>query len=615
MIVNFDKLKRRLIALWIINWGLSALAVSANEKSQPGDLVEWKSWAEVQEEALKGLDKPLFFAVSHELNPMSEAMRTESFRNESIASRLNGDYLPIRVNKNEHPILAEFLLSYVQAAKQISKWPLNVLTTSAINPIEGGGYYPPTDDWGSQGLLSVVDRIAEHWKAERDDVVEGGKESLKEMEYTFGVSSNEIHPFEGKLIKLSAENLSVRYDEINAGFGLPPKAVSFGEIRLLDLAVAQDEPKLDQLKIARDSTLRAMVLGAMRDYVRGGFYTATIDEKWSIPDFRKSVLVQADAIHYLSAYPEYEIIVKETAQVLVDDFRGESGFYSEHISFPGEEAEIAAANTWTYKELSAILNKSEFERFTRLFGVLKEGNVPEDLDFSGMFKGRNILKPVGEVVSDRETVSALQALGAKSRSKFSVEREKLSSISTNAIVASCLVKAGKEFEDEAKRLLNAIVDTFWDEEHLILRAATRDGKALSPEASSKGYALFVRALLDAAADSHESDYLVKAVEIQKALDEKFRSPVGAYLIAPKSTSDIPLNLNAFYEDEMGSANSVTVRNLLRLHNLYPDSRYRDAVAEVIKNLPENVSYFPEDFSDMLVGISLYESVSSHVGDN
>lgn len=137
---NFWNSVRTFSVSCIIVFGISALAESANEKSQSAELVKWRSWAELNEEARKKTSKPLFFTVSHELNSMSKAMETESFGNTSIASRLNGDFLPIRVDKNEYPILAEYLLSYVLAAKQISEFPLNVVTTPTMMPIEGGGY-------------------------------------------------------------------------------------------------------------------------------------------------------------------------------------------------------------------------------------------------------------------------------------------------------------------------------------------------------------------------------------------------------------------------------------------------------------------------------------------
>jgi len=598
------------LASCIIVWGLSVLAESTSNESRSEELVKWRSWAEISEEMPKELSKPLFFTVSHELNSMSKAMETESFGNASIASRLNNDFLPIRVDKNEYPILAEYLLSYVMVAKQISEWPLNVVVTPLNKPIEGGGYYPPTDDWGSQGLLSVVDRIAEHWGSQKEEVVRKGDESLQEMEYAYGVSASEILYAEGALVALSAENLAFSYDPINAGFGLPPKSVSFSELRLLDLAIAKGGSTVEQLREARDSTLNAILYGAIRDYVRGGFYTATADEAWSIPDFRKSILVQADAIDYLNTFPEYSPIKEEIAQALVDDFRGESGYYSEYVAYSGGEAEVAAANTWSYKELSGTLSKDEFVYFTRAFGILKEGNVSEELDFSGVFKGRNILKPIDRNISDPIVVSAIRKLRSESQKRFPFTQESLSSVSTNSVVVSSLVKSGKSFADEANRLLAAILDTYWDEKQGVLRAAARNGKILPSEASSKGYALLVRAILDVAKQLDRKEYFAKAVEIQKTLDIKFRSETGAYLIAPKGSTEIPQNLNAFIENRAGSANSLSVGNLLSLHQLYPDHGYKTAAGKVIENLPERISYFPEDYSAMVFGILSYESASS-----
>lgn len=604
----------RRLSPWLLGLVIASLGLSTAESQQLGDLVEWRAWTEVDPEAREQAGKPLFFAASHELNPMSIAMVTESYKNESIAKRLNDDFIPIRIDKNEHPILAEFLFSYALLAKQVDDWPLNIVTTPDLHPIEGGGYYPPTDDWGSQGLLSVVDRVTDHWKSQRESLMRSGDDNLQDMESAFGKSAIPIDPSEGKLVKLSGENLMISYDETYGGFGLPPKTVSFRKIRLLDLAIALEGSSGEVLKKARDVTLDAILFGAMRDYVRGGFYTATIEESWSIPDFRKSVLVQADAIHYLSIYPEYEYILKDTARALVNDFRNESGFYSEHISFFGDEAKVAAANTWTWKDLSSLLRRDALEAATRYFGVAKEGNVPEGLDFSGMFKERNILKPKSKAVPGPEVISALQTLKQASQKRFPVKRESISPVTANAIVVSSLLKAGEAFESEASRLLDALLGICWNGEKNVLRAAIRDGKAAGTEASSKGYALVVQALLDAEEGLKQEKYLNKAIELQSVLDQRFLSTDGAYRIAPRSTTEIPLNLNAFREDETGSANSVSIGNLFRLHSKYPDKGYNSTAERVLKNLPEGLSYFPEDYSDLLVSISAYESGSISGGN-
>jgi len=588
---------------------IASLALLRAESKQPEDLVEWRAWSKVTRETREQAGKPLFFAVSHELNPMSIAMVTESYQNESIAKRLNDDFIPIRIDKNEHPILAEFLFSYALLAKQVDDWPLNIVTTPDLHPIEGGGYYPPTDDWGSQGLLSVVDRIADYWKSQRDELVRSGEYNLQDMESAFGKSAIPIGPSEGKLIELSGENLMISYDETYGGFGLPPKTVSFRKVRLLDLAIAREGSPAEALKKARDSTLDAILFGAMRDYVRGGFYTATIEESWSIPDFRKSVLVQADAIRYLSGYPKYEYIVQDTARALIDDFRGDSGYYSEHISFFGDEANVAAANTWSWKDLSSLLKRDALEAATRYFGVEKEGNVPEALDFSGMFKERNILKPKSKAAPGPLVVIALQTLEEASQKRFPVRRESISPVTANAIVVSSLLKAGEAFEVEASRLLDALLSTCWDGENNLLRAAVREGKVVESEASSKGYALVVQALLDAEEQLKQEKYLNKAIELQSVLDQRFLSADGAYRIAPRGTTEIPLNLNAFHEDETGSTNSISIWNLLRLHKKFPDKGYNSTAERVLKNLPEGLSYFPEDYSDLLVSISAYESGS------
>lgn len=554
------------------------------------DPVNWRAWNEETRAALLESGKPGLFSIGHELNALARAMGEQSFRNKEIARQINEGFFPVAVDKNEHPQLSEFFALYVRNAKQATGWPLTVITTPGLEPIDGGGYYPPTDDWGSQGISSVLEIIHEQWEKNQPALTSKSGRAMSELTLFHGPGEGTSTPFRPEYLKLAVENLEFQFDPVYGGFSLPPKAVTFRPVHLLDLAISQGNSGVDNLKTMRDSSLRALLHGGVRDYVRGGFFAAATEESWTIPDFRKLAGVQVDAIRYLKSYPEYSDVVEETAKALVEDFRNELGLYSGQIEIGAAGSSASDPHAWSWTELSAILSSDELEAFSRAFAVEKEGNISEDLAVSDSLKGANILKRDPAVPAGPLVQSAVTKLKRFSFTTWPSRKEEVSSVTTNALVASALLDAGEPFFQEAADLLENINRLFWDTENSRLRAAVQSGRVKPAEASSAGYASYIRALLDAHGKLKEARYLDRARELQSVLDQRFGTEHGPYRIASEENGLIP-PLLAFVEDGTGSANAFSLRNLKVLDE--------GRLGLILNHLPEEISYAPEQYPELL----------------
>ncbi len=587
----------------VLAWGAQA-APSPFVVERLKDSVNWRPWSKETLREFRESGKPGLLTISHELNELSFAMGKESFRNDDIALKINEGFFPLAFDKNELPQLAAFFSAYVRNSKQFTGWPLTVLVTPNFLPIEGGGYYPPTDDWGSQGLSSLVAKVEEQWSSRSETVLEKAREALDLLESYYGLSSKTSVSLESNANGLLVENLGFRYDSEFGGFSLPPKAVTFDPLRSIDLAISLGDDEDERLVNMRRKTLDALSMSAVRDYIRGGFFTASTDASWSIPDFGKEAVVQVNAICYLSKYPEFEGIVRDTADGLVSDFRNEYGLYSEKIRFGSTSAEDIEVNTWEYEELESILTEGERNAFMKEYGAKREGNVPDEFDVTGDFKSRNILIKSSRERDGNLVTSAREKLKHSSRSRFSVVRESISSVETNAIVAIGLINAGDNFKHVARELVQRAIEVFWDQKDGRILAASIEGYALEVEASSKGYALFISMLLDGYVAYGESSYLGLARNVQRELDARFSSELGPYWIASADNEYVPANLYAFFEDGFGSANSISCANLARLHAEFPNDGYGKKRAAILDNLPEEVLYASELYIDLiLAGIS------------
>ncbi len=69
-------------------------------------------------------------------------MERESFENEEVASILNSEFIPIKIDREERPDIDRIYMNFVQATTGSGGWPLNVFVTPSLEPVFGGTYWP-----------------------------------------------------------------------------------------------------------------------------------------------------------------------------------------------------------------------------------------------------------------------------------------------------------------------------------------------------------------------------------------------------------------------------------------------------------------------------------------
>jgi len=208
-------------------------------EARQGDLVDWQVWSgESREEWMQG-DRPILFSISHTLNGLSYAMGRESFGNEEIARVVNERFAAVAVDKNREPALAEFFRVALSYQKKVDGWPLTALATPQLAVIEGGGYYPPTDSWGNQGLATVVGAISEQWEQDEESARLKAQDRLERVSRAYGPGMKPAVSYEPQLLGVAIGNLSSQFDYTFGGFSLAPKRPAFAKIELLELAIAE----------------------------------------------------------------------------------------------------------------------------------------------------------------------------------------------------------------------------------------------------------------------------------------------------------------------------------------------------------------------------------------
>src|SRR5216110_1098254 len=137
--------------------------------------VEWFPWGEEAFTKARAEDKPIFLSIGYSNCHWCHVMEHESFEDAAIASVLNGQFVSIKVDREERPDVDRVYMAFVQGTTGSGGWPLSVWLTPDLKPFYGGTYFPPSSQWGRPGFVDILQQIARVWRAERAKVVQSAE--------------------------------------------------------------------------------------------------------------------------------------------------------------------------------------------------------------------------------------------------------------------------------------------------------------------------------------------------------------------------------------------------------------------------------------------------------
>ena len=345
--------------------------------------VDWYPWGEEALERAKREDKPILLSIGYSACHWCHVMERESFEDESIAAQMNGNFISIKVDREERPDLDAVYMEAVQMLTGSGGWPMTVFLTPEGKPFYGGTYFPPEDRHGMPGFPRLLQAIAEAYRNSQGEVNRVTQQLTENMGHT-GQLPKDTAPLTADILHQAYSTLATSFDHQNGGFSTAPK---FPQPMTLEFLLryyhhGYNPRALEMVEL----TLEKMAFGGMYDQVGGGFHRYSTDASWLVPHFEKMLYDNALLARlYLHAYqitrrPLYRRITQEILDYVLremTDPRG--GFYSaQDADSEGEEGKFFI---WTPDEIRAALGDQESNTFSGFFGVTESGN----------FEGKNIL--------------------------------------------------------------------------------------------------------------------------------------------------------------------------------------------------------------------------------
>jgi uncharacterized protein YyaL (SSP411 family) len=577
--------------------------------------VDWRAWGDEAFGEARRSARPIFLSIGYATCHWCHVMEHESFEDPEVAARLNRDFVPIKVDREERPDVDRVYMTFVQATTGSGGWPMSVWLTPDLEPFYGGTYFPPASQWGRPGFTDVLKEIARAWREEPDAVRASARQIVERLK-TIAQGQPGGPRAGAEALDETRDQFASTFDKRRGGFGDAPKFPRPSELLFLlrEHARTGEAPARDMVL----QTLRAMALGGMRDHIGGGFHRYSVDGAWRVPHFEKMLYDQAQIVLALleaaqvSSDPFFAQVAEDTLQYVERDMTDESGgFHSaeDADSLPPEHAGTGSGRKtegafylWTVDEVRSELGDAS-RTFELRFGLLPNGNAPADPQQE--FVGKNILYTARSIADiGRETglepgVIARQLMDAR-LTLFNVrerrprpERDDKVLTAWNGLMIAACARAARVLDGgealaqtlpgaepglrhlaAAERAARFIRASLWDEDRRVLLRRFRRGHA-AIDGFAEDYANMILGLLELFQAGGHASWLRWAIELQDRQDELFADPDGGgWFSTTGADGSVIVRARDEYDGAEPSAASVSVLNLLTLANLTGDGRWR-----------------------------------------
>ncbi len=528
-----------------------------------GDPVAWQEWNPATLELARKENKLLFVSIGYFSCHWCHVMQAESYRNAEIATMINQNFIPVKVDRELDVALDAEMIDYAQGLLGSSGWPLNVFITPEGYPLYATLYEQPTR------FKLMLEALSKEWQKDSAGLKGIAKKSVKQMPPIKKIKPSALLAEQYRK-QLVAESL-VQADLLNGGLNVPRKFPLSPQLAVL-LEIEAQHPNA-QLSEWLSLTLDKMMNGGLRDHVGGGFFRYTIDPDWQRPHFEKMLYDNAQlAMIYLRAAtifnePDYREVALETLDFMLAEMRVGGGFITS-ISALNGKGEEGGAYLWTEEQLKLVLARDELQLISKIWGM----NTPAEFD-SG-YLPMNHVEPAGDEKQHlREIYNKLLQLRQKRVTPK--DTKLLAGLNGLALEAfSVAADIAPRFRQAAEECRNFIVGSLWENGEL---QKGMSNQQLLGAADLEGYAYAASGLRQYAQLEKRSVDTQKAGQIAKLAWQKFYTPNG-FLLEQKSELARPFYQGVIEDGPLPSPSSVLIDTSLRLGDKALQGNARDALS-------------------------------------
>ena len=576
--------------------------------------VDWYPWGEEALERAMREDRPIFLSIGYAACHWCHVMERESFENEAVAALLNQSFVSIKVDREERPDLDDIYMAATVALSGGGGWPMSVFLTPDRRPFFAGTYFPPTDRHGRPGFSTLLKRIAQLWRSQRDDLLAQASALVAQVRAGYEIVA--AAPVSSAMISAAVRALAASFDPQWGGFGAAPKFPPAASISLLLRHHAKTEDA-HALAMAT-TTLDGMKNGGIYDHLGGGFARYSTDERWLVPHFEKmlydnAALARVDLEAYQATHDlEYGRVARETLDYVVREMQdAEGGYYC--ATDADSEDEEGRFFVWTLDEIQALLDPVSAKAFALFYDVTVQGN----------WEGKNVLHP------SRTVTQAASELGCTSealQSRLEAAREKLyharlarvppllddkvitawNGIMIGAMAEGFRVLRDPRFLQSAERAARFVLSALRRPDGGLFRTA-RAGRAHLPGCLDD-YAYLADGLITLFEAGGSAESLAEALRLVERGLRDFDDGHGAFFTTARDHETLFARPREGQDGALPNANAVFARALARLARHYDRDDLAQRARAALIAYGTLIEQAPQAFATSLDVLDFLESI-------
>ena len=558
--------------------------------------VNWQPWDETALEAAKAQNKPIFLSIGYSACHWCHVMEEESFEDDAVAERLNEDFIPIKVDREERPDIDSIYMSICQRVTGRGGWPLTAWLTPEGSPFYIGTYFPKEPQGQMPGLLDLLEKIAGSWndpeeRSEMQTRAEQWADTARDKYDTPDADGTGEAPGDDTLD--SAVRTALRsVDDEYGGFGSDgPKFPQPGRLDLL-LRAAGRSGTTDALT-AVTATLDAIADGGMYDHLGGGFHRYATDREWTVPHFEKMLYDNAGlpslylAGHQLTGNKGYAETVDETLAFVERELtHPDGGFYSTLDARSGDEE--GSFYVWTPADVHAHLDDPAATLFCEHYGVTDGGNFERGTTVLNVSTTIDTLADDHDLTTDAVATklsNACDTLFAAREERARPPRDEKILAGWNGMMISAYADAARildaDYAESARDALDFVTDHLLDSETGRLQRRFIDGD-VAGEGYLEDYAFLARGAFDLYQATGDLQPLSVALDLAETIVSAFwDAETKTIYFTPDDGEELVTRPQELTDSSTPSSLGATVDLLCELDGFVADADYREIAGEVL----------------------------------
>ena len=588
-----------------------------------GNPVDWHEWGPEALALARETGRPILLSVGYSACHWCHVMAHESFEDEDIAALMNRLYVNIKVDREERPDIDQiYQLAHGLLAQRAGGWPLTMFLLPDTTPFYGGTYFPKTARHGLPGFGDLLVRIEQIWR-ERPDDIRAQSESLRQaLAHEASAAQSAGGAIPGRDAIDGARHAIVgAFDAHRGGFGRAPKFPhpEMIEFCLRRYADGTDAEVANEARHAACFTLERMCRGGIYDQLGGGFARYSTDADWGIPHFEKMLYdngpllcLLADAWLVAENPAQKALFARcagETAAWVMREMQSPDGGYYSTLDADSEGHE-GRFYVWTPEQVEPLLTPAEWSVVRRHYGFDREPN------FEGEAWHPVEATPLADVAAALSLgeANAAALLGSAKRKMFAAREHRIRPgrdekilTSWNALMIEGMARAARVFGrddwlDSARRALDFVRTTMWDDAAQRLRATHKDGRT-HLNAYLDDYAYLAKAILALL----QADFRTRDLGFARALCDVLLAQFedrehGGFYFTSHDHEQLIQRPKPGFDSATPSGNGVAAFALQRLSHLADAPGYARAAERTLACFGEGVGRHPSGHCSLLFAL-------------